>query len=378
MTIPLSLYIHIPWCVKKCPYCDFNSHAFREEIPEKKYIEKLLEDVDKELPSIWGRRIQTIFFGGGTPSLFSPESLDHLLKQLHARFSYSPNTEITLEANPGTVEQGKFKAYREVGINRLSLGIQSFHANKLRLLGRIHDDTEAKKAVTMAKCAGFTNFNIDLMFGLPEQTIDNALFDLETAISYQPTHLSWYQLTLEPNTHFSRFPPSLPDDDYIFEMQEQGQAVIKTAGYDQYEISAYSQKGYNCQHNRNYWEFGDYLGIGAGAHSKITNAASGIITRKWKIKHPKQYLNASDFTAGQNRISLADLPLEFMMNALRLYEEIPFSLLEERTGLTADCLHNKLDQAKKAGLLEINDRCFYTTPLGKRFYNDLLQHFSNE
>ena len=373
MKIPLSLYIHIPWCVKKCPYCDFNSHGVQSMIPEMQYADALVQDLEQELPFIWGRNIQTIFIGGGTPSLFSAATLDYLIKQLHARLRFSPTIEITLEANPGTVEQEKFKAFREIGINRLSLGIQSFQDDKLERLGRIHNGTEAMAAINVAKQAGFQNFNLDLMFGLPEQTLEQALSDLKTAISYQPTHLSWYQLTIEPHTHFFQFPPKLPEDDYIWEMQQQGQALLSASHYQQYEISAYSQDNQKCQHNLNYWKFGDYLGIGAGAHSKITDLATGNVTRKWKIKHPKQYLASVEFTAGQKLVPSKELPLEFMLNALRLYQAIPLSLFEERTGLPITYLSKKLSQAEKDGFITLQNGQIMTTSQGKNFLNDLLQ-----
>lgn len=374
--IPLSLYIHIPWCVKKCPYCDFNSHQANDEIPEIRYVEKLINDFEQEIPTIWGRKIQTIFIGGGTPSLFSPAAFEYLLEQLHARLAYHPDIEITLEANPGTVERNKFTAYRKLGMNRLSLGIQSFQDEKLRLLGRIHNADEAQQAIKAAKLAGFNNFNLDLMFGLPGQTIKEALLDLETAISFNPPHLSWYQLTIEPNTHFFQFPPKLPAEDYIWEMQEAGQALLAAAGYHQYEISAYSQHGFQCKHNRNYWEFGDYLGIGAGAHSKITDKSTGLITRKWKIKHPKQYLQAKEFIAGEKIIPSNELALEFMMNALRLYEPISLQVFKERTSLNLQNILRQIQKAAELGLITWNPEELATTPQGKRFLNDLLQLFA--
>lgn len=376
MTIPLSLYIHIPWCIKKCPYCDFNSHQSRQEIPEKDYIDCLIKDLESELPGIWGRKIQTIFIGGGTPSLFSPDSFHELLQQLHARLSFSPDIEITLEANPGTLEQGKFLGFRQAGINRLSLGIQSFQDDKLKLLGRIHDSNSALNAIENAKLSGFDNFNLDLMFGLPTQSLDDALSDLAIAIKQQPTHLSWYQLTIEPNTHFFQFPPRLPEDDYIFNMQEQGQNMIREAGFQQYEISAYSKSGFQCQHNRNYWEFADYLGIGAGAHSKLTNFANQTIVRKWKIKHPKQYLTADHYLAGEKTLPMAELPLEFMLNTLRLHERISTALFEERTFLKIAVIEPLLKKAVSMGLLIWDQDYIETTQQGKLFLNDLLGIFT--
>jgi putative oxygen-independent coproporphyrinogen III oxidase len=374
MNIPLSLYIHIPWCVKKCPYCDFNSHPLHGEIPELSYIERLIEDIEQELPAIWGRKIKTIFIGGGTPSLFSAAAFEYLFKELSSRLSYLPFPEITLEANPGTVEREKFDSFRKIGINRLSLGIQSFQDNKLMALGRIHTGYEAEKAIEAAKLAGFTNFNLDLMFGLPQQTVADALSDLKTAASYQPTHLSWYQLTIEPNTFFSKFPPTLAHEDDIWEIQEQGQAMI-AAHYHQYEISAYSQQDFQCQHNRNYWEFGDYIGIGAGAHSKITK--TDRVLRKSKIRHPKQYLDANtqNLVAVEKIVHADELPLEFMLNALRLYEAIPFALFEARTGLKLEAILKKLNEAEALGLISLTHESLMTTPLGKRFLNNLLEIF---
>jgi oxygen-independent coproporphyrinogen-3 oxidase len=373
--IPLSLYIHLPWCVKKCPYCDFNSHTAPDQVPEMVYIDALLRDLEQDLPSVWGRKIQTIFIGGGTPSLFSPSALEHLLTQLHSRLAYCPTIETTLEANPGTVEQTKFEGYRRCGFNRLSIGIQSFQEAKLKRLGRIHGGEEAKNAVTTAKLAGFHNINIDLMFGLPEQTIEEAISDLQTAIELAPTHLSWYQLTIEPNTHFSQFPPTLPEDDYIWEMQKKGQELLSQAGYAQYEISAYSKKNFQCQHNRNYWEFGDYLGIGAGAHSKITDPATGNVQRQWKIKHPKHYLAATKFAAGEKWVQTDELPLEFMLNALRLYEPIPHSLFEMRTGLPITAIASSLQKAQDLGLLILGENDLSTTDRGKLYLNDLINCF---
>ncbi|MBA2655283.1 MAG: radical SAM family heme chaperone HemW [Gammaproteobacteria bacterium] len=377
MTIPLSLYIHIPWCIKKCPYCDFNSHQAGSDLPEMQYIECLINDLEQELPSIWGRNIQTIFIGGGTPSLFSPDALDYLFQQIHARIPYSPHIEITMEANPGTVEQHKFQEFRKMGINRLSLGIQSFQDEKLQRLGRIHTGTEAHNAINTAKEAGFDNFNLDIMFGLPGQSLEDALHDVKNALTHQPTHFSWYQLTIEPNTHYFQFPPKLPDDDYIWEMQEQGQALLNAAGLHQYEISAYSPDHLQCQHNRNYWLFGDYLGIGAGAHSKITDSALGVVKRKWKIKHPKQYLAAKEFTAGEKIVSSSELPLDFMLNALRLHEPIACALFEERTLLAVDSIQQQLHAAEKLGLITCGVDYFSTTSQGKLFLNDLLQIFSS-
>ncbi len=375
MTIPLSLYIHFPWCIKKCPYCDFNSHPINQSLPEEEYIHTLIQDLEQALPTIWGRKITTIFMGGGTPSLFSVEAIDHLLQEINARLPLTPNLEITLEANPSTVEQKKFKAYRQIGINRLSLGIQSFLEDKLHSLGRVHDGKEAREAILIAKEAGFENFNLDLMFGLPEQTPDEALLDLEIALSFQPKHLSWYQLTIESNTYFAQFPPSLPPDDLIWKMQEQGQALLHAHGLSQYEISAYSEPHYQCLHNRNYWEYGDYLGIGAGAHSKITLFDTHQILRKRKIRHPKHYLHGKQFTDEEKIVTDQEKPLEFLLNALRLYEPIPKLLFQERTGLPLSAIEHQINIATQKGLLISTDNALITTELGKRFLNDLLQIF---
>lgn len=375
LMIPLSLYIHFPWCVKKCPYCDFNSHTLTAQIPEKDFINALIQDLEHDLPLIWGRKIQTIFLGGGTPSLFSSQALADLLNQLHARLAYSPDSEITLEANPGTFEYTKFKEYREAGINRLSIGIQSFQDDKLQTLGRIHSGADAKSAVIAAKEAGFDNFNLDLMFGLPSQTLPDALYDLETAILLQPTHLSWYQLTLEPNTRFHQFPPDLPDDEHIWDVQTAGQVLLAKHGYKQYEVSAYSQPNFQCQHNRNYWQFGDYLGIGPGAHSKITDPVTGNIQRLWKIKHPKQYLGANQYVGGTRQVPVSELALEFMMNALRLNEVIPVALFQERTTLPLGAIIEQLEEAKGKGLLTWDRNAIQTTEMGRQYLNNLLACF---
>lgn len=376
LMIPTSLYIHIPWCVKKCPYCDFNSHKAQETLPESDYVTALIKDLENDLPLIWGRKIISIFIGGGTPSLFSSEVLRTLIEALHARLSFSPDIEITLEANPGTVEQERFIEYRKIGINRLSLGIQSFEDEKLQLLGRIHGSEEAHLAIKAARAAGFENLNIDLMFGLPTQRLAESLSDLETAIRHNPTHLSWYQLTLEPNTHFYQFPPILPKDEAIFAMQLHGQKLLASHGFAQYEVSAYSINNYQCRHNRNYWEFGDYVGIGAGAHSKITDPANGTVLRRWKVKHPKHYLVANDsFIAGEQLLKTDELPLEFMMNALRLFEPIPTQLFTERTGLPIHAISTALNKAQEEELLVWNKDCVETTPRGRLYLNDLLAYF---
>ena len=375
--IPLSLYIHLPWCVRKCPYCDFNSHHKPAEgLPEMAYVKALLEDVEHDLPKIWGRRIHSIFIGGGTPSLFSGEAFEELFNGLRARLNFKPGIEITLEANPGTVERQFFQAYHEIGINRLSLGVQSFEAEKLKALGRIHSTEEALSALGVARDAGFENINIDLMFGLPQQSLEEALLDLQTALAQQTPHLSWYQLTLEPNTLFYKQPPILPNEDHLWEIQQAGQALLKEQGFINYEVSAYSKPGKNCQHNRNYWEFGDYLGIGAGAHSKITDMAQQSIKRFWKHKQPKQYLNSqANFIGGESTVLPTALPFEFMLNALRLQEPISAALFAARTGLAWSELTPTLEQAAAKQLLSFDEQQLIVTDLGKQFLNDLMALF---
>jgi len=376
--IPLSLYVHIPWCVRKCPYCDFNSHAVRDDIPEREYVDALMADLDTELPGIWGRRIESVFIGGGTPSLFSPEALDRLLQGVRQRLPLRPDTEITLEANPGTFEQAKFREFRALGINRLSIGIQSFDDTMLERIGRIHNGFEARRAVEIAQDSGFDNLNLDLMFGLPGQSRAQALADVQQAIQAGPTHISYYQLTLEPNTLFHARPPQLPDDDIRWDMQEAGQEALGAAGYTQYEVSAYARAGRRCRHNLNYWEFGDYLGIGAGAHGKHSDAASGTIMRYWKQKQPAAYMEAArSGQAAIDRVTLPepDLPFEFMLNTLRLVDGFDLGLYNERTGLSADTIANPLSRACERELLLRDDDHLRPTELGRRFLNDLMESF---
>ena len=375
---PLALYIHFPWCVQKCPYCDFNSHALKNGIPENDYINALIADLEQELPLIWGRSITSIFMGGGTPSLFSAESIDKLFSALRARLAFSPNIEITLEANPGTVEQARFKDYRAIGINRLSIGVQSFDDKKLTRLGRIHDSHEAIVAAETAHASGFDNFNLDLMFGLPNQTSREALQDIQQAVSLSPAHISWYQLTIEPNTLFHHQPPPLPNDDLLWEIYSQGQDELDKAGYTQYEVSAYAKKNMQCSHNLNYWQFGDYIGIGAGAHGKITHAANQTIIRRHKIKQPEAYLthaNTQQVLAGEQWLQPDDAKLEFMMNALRLNEGFPLSLFQQQTGLDTHTISENLQLAQSKGLLEINDAYVRPTQQGRYFLNNLLELF---
>lgn len=372
---PLALYIHIPWCVRKCPYCDFNSHAASPELPEEEYVDALLADLEIDLPAAYGRPLSSIFFGGGTPSLFSAKALGRLLEGVEQRIPFAPDIEITLEANPGTFEQEKFRAYRQLGINRLSIGIQSFQASKLEALGRIHNGDEAIRAADMARQAGFDNFNLDLMHGLPDQSLEEALDDLRQAIALKPTHLSWYQLTLEPNTVFWNQPPVLPEDDTLWDIQEAGQALLAEHGYGQYEVSAYAQPGKAARHNLNYWSFGDFIGIGAGAHGKLSHP-DGRIVRTWKTRLPKDYLNpAKPFQAGEKLLALDELPFEFLMNALRLTAGVEAQLYPQRTGLTLESLDEGRRQAEQKGLLQVEPSRLVATPQGQLFLNDLLQYF---
>lgn len=372
---PLALYIHIPWCVKKCPYCDFNSHAAAPTLPEEEYVDALLADLDADLPAVYGRELTSIFFGGGTPSLFSAKALGRLLAGVEQRIKFAADIEITLEANPGTFEQAKFSAYRKLGINRLSIGVQSFQSAKLQALGRIHDGDEAVRAADMARAAGFDNFNLDLMHGLPDQSIDDALADLRTAIAQRPTHLSWYQLTLEPNTVFWNQPPILPEDDTLWDIQEAGQALLAEHGYAQYEVSAYAQPGKVARHNLNYWSFGDFIGIGAGAHGKLSSP-DGIIRRTWKTRLPKDYLDPNKrFSAGERVLGQDELPFEFLMNVLRLTEGAASELFSQRTGLPLSLLSEARKQAQQRGLLQDNPDRLTATAEGQLFLNDLLQQF---
>lgn len=376
---PLSLYIHFPWCIRKCPYCDFNSHTLVAELPEINYVNTLISDLEQDLDKVQDRPITSIFMGGGTPSLFSPDALNYLLVELAKRLEFSDVIEITLEANPGTVEYQRFYGYREAGINRLSLGIQSFSSEKLKSLGRIHNGDEAIKAVTAAKVAGFTNINLDLMHGLPAQTVIEGLQDLQIAFSLEPTHISWYQLTIEPNTAFYQRPPQLPLEETMGELQERGEVFFRQNAYKQYEISAFSKDGYHCNHNRNYWQFGDYLGIGAGAHSKITDSKKKLIRRAWKQKNPKAYLaQKNNFLAEEKFILVEELPFEFMLNALRLYQKIPVELFQQRTGVTFSSIKPILHKAQQQGLLTYDELAMETTELGKRFFNNLITLFMRD
>ncbi len=372
---PLAAYVHIPWCVRKCPYCDFNSHAAGPSLPEDAYVTALLADLDCDMDQVQGRRLSSIFFGGGTPSLFSPASLGRILDGLERRIGFSDDIEITLEANPGTFEQAKFRDYRSLGINRLSIGVQSFQAEKLTALGRIHDGDEAVRAADMARAAGFDNFNLDLMHGLPNQSLDDALSDLRIAIAQQPTHLSWYQLTVEPNTEFWSKPPKLPEDETLWDIQEAGQVLLAEHGYDQYETSAYAQPGRQAKHNLNYWTFGDFLGLGAGAHGK-SSTPDGQIRRCWKTRLPKDYLDPSKrLRAGEKCLTEEELPFEFLMNVLRLSDGVPAALFTQRTGLPPAMLAESRREAEVRGLLERDPQRLAATAKGQLFLNDLLQLF---
>lgn len=374
--LPVSLYIHIPWCVQKCPYCDFNSHAMKDLLPEEKYVAALLDEFERRAHLLQGRPLISIFFGGGTPSLFSGNSIGAILEGIAKHVVFAPDIEITLEANPGTIDQARFGDFRHAGVNRLSIGIQSLQNDKLKTLGRIHDRDHAMQAIHYAKKAGFENFNLDIMYGLPNQTMDEALGDIRDAMQFEPTHFSWYQLTIEPNTLFYRERPTLPVDDLIWEMQLAGQALLKEHGFLQYEISAYSQAGRNCRHNRNYWEFGDYLGIGAGAHSKITDFETGEILRFAQVRHPKDYLQAEKRHIFQpTTVQSTDIIFEFMLNALRLTEGVPMKLFTEQTGLPVAVIKEKVASAIAQGLLmnEVERLC--PTEKGLTFLNDLTGMF---
>ncbi len=377
MTLPpLSLYIHIPWCIKKCPYCDFNSHAVKSDTPEAAYVDVLLNDLTEDIQRYEVTRpLHSIFIGGGTPSLFAPESFERLLRGIEQRLTLTPNIEITLEANPGTFESQKFAEFRTLGINRLSIGIQSFNDVLLQKLGREHSAKEALAAGEIAQQAGFINFNLDLMFGLPDSNPEDSLNDVKTAISLKPTHISFYQLTLEPNTYFHRFPPKLPNDEIIFSTQKQAQQLLADHGYHQYEVSAYSQTGRQCHHNLNYWQFGDYLGIGAGAHGKISQILPNLITRTFKPKSPEEYLSNTHKNGGANLISTAGLPLEFVMNHLRLKQGFTLTAYQAATGLNSESLEPALSNGLKEGLLIYHNNHYYCSEQGWNFMDNVLETF---
>ncbi|GAA3708188.1 radical SAM family heme chaperone HemW [Oceanisphaera sediminis] len=376
---PLSLYIHVPWCVQKCPYCDFNSHAMKETIPEQAYITALLDDLRQDLHLVQGRQLHSIFIGGGTPSLLTPDAIGRLLSGVQQLTPFDDQMEVTLEANPGTVEAGRFAGFKTAGVNRISIGIQSFQSEQLRRLGRIHDPEQARFAAREAASVGLNTFNVDLMHGLPEQSLSDALSDLEQAIALAPPHLSWYQLTIEPNTPFASRPPALPEDEVLADIYEQGHELLLANGYHQYEVSAYAKPGHEAKHNLNYWRFGDYLGIGCGAHGKITLPLEGKLVRTVKVKHPKGYLEPGRPYLDQYwPIAAQELSLEYFMNRLRLFEPIPRQELTSLTGLSATQLQAPLAEALRLGLLEDDGTHWQVTPLGRRFLNRLLDLFMTD
>ena len=378
----LSLYVHLPWCVRKCPYCDFNSHEGRGALPFDAYVDALLADLDHDLPLVWGRTIHSVFFGGGTPSLFPADTIDRFLQGASARLRFAPGAEITLEANPGTAEHGRFEDYRRAGVNRISFGIQSFDDGCLQRLGRIHDSDQAVAAVRLAQDAGLDNLNLDLMYALPGQDLAMAIADVEHALALQPAHISHYQLTLEPNTVFAARPPrDIPDEDRAWDMQEHCQSRLADAGYAQYEVSAYAREGRQCAHNLNYWRFGDYLGIGAGAHGKLTLGSEQAVLRRWKHKHPTAWLAAAGSAAaigGRGRIPASRLPFEFMLHALRLVDGFAPSDFERRCGLPLQAIAGPLAIAQAKGWLEIGSDWIRPTALGRRFGNDVISLFLEE
>ncbi|WP_241647541.1 radical SAM family heme chaperone HemW [Rosenbergiella metrosideri] len=373
---PLSLYIHIPWCVQKCPYCDFNSHALKGEVPHQEYVEHLLKDLDESLHLVQGRQLSTIFIGGGTPSLLSSQAMQLLMDGVRERIPLSTGCEVTMEANPGTVEAERFSGYQHAGINRISIGVQSFDAEKLTRLGRIHGPQEAERAAQLASGLGLRSFNLDLMHGLPDQSIEQALADLRQAIALNPPHLSWYQLTIEPNTLFASRPPKLPDDDDLWDIFERGDQLLREAGYEQYETSAYAKPGYRCEHNLNYWRFGDYLGIGCGAHGKIT-LADGKIMRTVKTRHPKGFMRG-EYLDKQFMVADEDKAFEFFMNRFRLLEPCPRQDFVELTGLAEQQVRPALDNAIQAGYLQETAEHWQITAKGKLFLNSLLEAFLPE
>ena len=372
---PLALYVHIPWCLKKCPYCDFNSHERRGEIPQARYVDALLADLELALPGIWGRRVHTVFFGGGTPSLFAPEAIDRILAGVRSRVPLAPDAEITLEANPGTFERARFAGFRAAGINRLSVGVQSFEPKFLHALGRVHDADEAGAAAAAA-IEIFGNVNLDLMYALPGQTPADAQSDLAQALRFSPPHLSFYHLTIEPNTLFHRYPPSLPDDETAADIEDAIAATLGAAGYLHYETSAYARPGHECRHNLNYWRFGDYLGIGAGAHSKLSFPER--VVRQVRHKQPRQYMEEVERgspLAEDRTVERGEIGFEFMLNALRLTDGVPVALFAERTGFALTLVQKGLDEAERRGLVERDHQRMRPTPLGQRFLNDLQAIF---
>jgi len=378
-SISVSLYVHVPWCEKKCPYCDFNSHALKTELPEAAYIDALLADLESELENMGSRSVESVFIGGGTPSLLSPDSVVRLIQGIRERVRLSPGCEITLEANPGTAEASRFVAYRHAGVNRLSIGVQSFDDRLLAAIGRIHDGREARAAAEMAMAANFDSVNLDLMYALPGQSEAQAMADIDQALELEAAHLSYYQLTLEPNTLFYRNPPKLPSDDAAWRISERGLERIKMRGFARYEVSAFARRGFECRHNINYWCFGDYVGIGAGAHGKLTDSPRGRILRSLKHRHPRAYLEAARnrrFDIKREVIAQELLPLEFMMNALRLVGGFDLSLFSQRSGLALGKISHALMQAESKTLIEITSNWLKPTPLGLQFLNDLLMLFA--
>ena len=378
-TPPLSLYVHLPWCVRKCPYCDFNSHEARGALPFAAYVDALVADLEHDLPLVWGRSVHSVFFGGGTPSLFPADAIDAFLQAASARLRFAPGLEVTLETNPGTAEHGRFEHYRAAGVNRISFGVQTFDDDCLRRLGRIHDSAQAESAVKLARDAGFDNFNLDLMYALPGQTLAMAERDIERALALEPTHLSHYQLTLEPNTVFAARPPcGIPDEDASWDMQEHCQALIADAGFAQYEVSAYARPGRECAHNLNYWHFGDYLGIGAGAHGKLTLGGEQQVLRRWKLKHPAAYLASAGTPSaigGDERIAPERRPFDYMLNALRLVHGFALAEFEARTGLPRAAIAAELSIAVQRGWVDVDDARVVPTELGRRFTNDVISLF---
>lgn len=373
---PLSLYVHIPWCLKKCPYCDFNSHQAATTIPEQDYVDTLINDLKADLPWVQGRKLESIFFGGGTPSLFSGTAIGTILNTAEQLIGFDSAIEITLEANPGTVEQNKFADFHSAGVNRLSIGVQSFNDQQLQRLGRIHDGTEALKAIDAARAVGFNNFNIDLMHGLPAQTIAQAQADIELAVQSGAQHISWYQLTIEPNTEFYSRPPSLPSDEHLADIQQVGNQTLQQAGFHQYEVSAFAVDGQRSKHNMNYWQFGDYLGIGAGAHGKVTLPERNQVLRTNKTRQPNDYLSRKDsLVAQQQTIDNGQMAIEFMMNGLRLRDGIPMAYFPKRTGLPMTTVQTQVEELQRDGLMTIDEHRYRATELGYQFLNTLLQKF---
>jgi len=375
---PLSLYVHLPWCIRKCPYCDFNSHAVTQEIPGDDYVTALLSDLEKELPLVWGRPVHSIFFGGGTPSLFSAKQIESLISGFRSLLPVSPEAEVTLEANPGTIEHDSFSAYRDAGVNRISLGVQSFNDSRLKDIGRIHGRTEVENAVGAIHRSGIENFNIDLMFALPNQSAEEALQDVHDAIACEPAHISHYQLTIEPNTAFHANPPLLPDEDSAWEIQQGCGNLLSQAGFEQYEISAWSKPGFRCRHNLNYWRYGDFLGIGAGAHGKITLPSEQCARRRVRQRHPKTWMKAvweGDSVAEDRKLEPAERVFEFFLNQLRLRDGVRKSQLEPRTGVAWSGVSDRVQEAVDKGLLRDENGVLSPTELGWRFGNEIQAIF---